>query len=95
MNENIAAIRRESIKYECIADQVEGDARRLNIAKAITFETLAGILEDPMKRAELFSLATDKPRLKIIPENADVMKLNMSTVSNRVVILLETLYLTK
>lgn len=36
MSENIAAIRRESVKYECIADQIDGHARMLSLAKAVT-----------------------------------------------------------
>ena len=69
MRESIAVIRRESVKFECIADQTEGEARKLSLAKAITFEALAGILEDPKQRAELFRIATGKPRLQVVSDN--------------------------
>lgn len=41
----------------------------MNLAKAITFEALAGILEDLKQRAELFRIATGKPRLQVVSDN--------------------------
>lgn len=91
MSENIAAIRRESAKHECIADQTDGDARRLNLAKAITYETIAGILEDPKKRSELFRIATGKPNLRLVSPGFCEDASQIFPVSDRVLVLLESL----
>lgn len=92
MSENIAAIRRESVKYECIADQTDGDARKLNLAKAITYEAIAGILEDPEKLAELFRIATGKPNLRLVSSETFESASQISSVPDRVSILLESLW---
>ena len=91
MSENIAAIRRESVKYECIADRTEGEVRRLHLAKAITFEALAGILESPKMRAELLRVATGKPRLQVVSDNTVGEKPERSPASDRALALLQTL----
>ena len=91
MSENIAAIRRESVKYECIADQTEGEVRKLNLAKAITFEALADILEDPKKRAELFRIATGKPRLQVVSDNTVKDEPEGCMESDRTLVLLKLL----
>jgi len=91
MRKSIAAFRRESVKFECIADQTEGEARQLNLAKAITFEALAGILEDPKKRAELFRVATGKPRMQVVSDNTAENRPEESGDLDRSLILLKTL----
>jgi hypothetical protein len=92
MSENIAAIRRESVKYECIADQIEGHARKLSIAKAITYEVVADILEDPEKMEELFRLATGKPNLRLVTTKESGSDLQKSIFPDRVSALLDSLW---
>ena len=93
MSETVAAIRRESVKYQCIADQTEGVARRLNLAKAITYEALAGIFEDPEKRAELFRMATGKPKLRLVSDESGRHEAKPPIVLDRVSALLTSLWL--
>lgn len=93
MDKSIIAIRRESVKYECIANQAEGDERRLSLAKAITYEAIAAILEDPEKRAELFRVATGKPRLRLVGKMPFEQGSSLINLSDRASVLLESLWL--
>lgn len=92
MNKSVIAIRRESVKHECIADQADGDKRRLNLAKAITYEAIAAILEDPEKRAELFKVATGKPSLRLVGKMPFEEGSSLLNLSDRASVLLESLW---
>ena len=92
MNTSILAIRRESVKHECIANQTDGDKRRLSLAKAITYEVIAAILEDPEKRAELFKVATGKPSLRLVGKKPFEEGFSLLNLSDRASVLLESLW---
>jgi hypothetical protein len=66
MSENIKAIRREGQKYACLAAQTEGETQKAHFVQAVMCDALAGILEDPEKRAELFRIITGKPNLRLV-----------------------------
>ena len=66
MSENIQAIRREGQKYACLAAQTEGETQKAHFVQAVICDALAGILEDPEKREELFRIITGKPKLCLV-----------------------------
>lgn len=66
MSENIRAIRREGQKYACLAAQTEGETQKAHFVQAVICDALAGILEDPEKRAKLFGIFTGKPKLRLV-----------------------------
>lgn len=66
MSKNIQAIRREGQKYACLAAQTEGETQKAHFVQAVMCDALAGILEDPEKRAELFRIITGKPKLRLV-----------------------------
>lgn len=66
MSKNIQAIRREGQKYACLAAQTEGETQKAHFVQAVMCDALAGILEDPEKRAELFRIIAGKPKLRLV-----------------------------
>jgi hypothetical protein len=66
MSENIKAIRREGQKHACLAAQTEGEAQKAHFVQAVICDALAGICEDPEKRAELLRIILGKPNLRLV-----------------------------
>jgi hypothetical protein len=66
MSQNIEAIRREGRKYACLAAQTEGDTQKAHFVQAVMCDAIAGILEDPEKRASLFGIFMGKPKLRLV-----------------------------
>lgn len=66
MGEGAKFIRREGVKQECIALQMEGndEARLLLYAQGLIHQAMADILEDPVQRQRLIDIATFKPKLQ-------------------------------
>ncbi|WP_299111997.1 hypothetical protein [uncultured Bradyrhizobium sp.] len=68
MGEGAKFIRREGVKQECIALQMEGndEARLLLYAQGLIHQAMADILEDPVQRQRLIDIATFKPKLQLV-----------------------------
>jgi hypothetical protein len=68
MGEGAKFIRREGVKQECIALQMEGDdeARLLLYARGLVNQALADLLEDPEQRRKLVEIARFKPSLRLV-----------------------------
>lgn len=64
MGEGATFIRREGVKQECIALQMEGDeeARLLLYAQGLVNQALADILEDPEQLQKLVDIVRFKRR---------------------------------
>lgn len=76
MGEGATFIRREGVKQECIALQMEGDdeARRLLYAKGLVNQAIADILEDPVQMQRIIEIVTFKPKLQLVhsaPQGSD------------------------
>lgn len=69
MGEGATFIRREGVKQECIALQMEGDeeARRLLYAQGLVNQAIADILEDPEQLKRLVDIVRNKPTLRLVP----------------------------
>ena len=68
MGEGATFIRREGVKQECIALQMEGDneARLLLYAQGLVNQAMADILEDPEQLQKLVDIVRFKPKLRIV-----------------------------
>ena len=68
MGEGSTFIRREGVKQECIALQMEGDdeARLLLYAKGLVNQAMADILEDPVQMQRIIEIVTFKPKLRLV-----------------------------
>lgn len=68
MGEGATFIRREGVKQECIALQMEGndEARRLLYAQGLIHQAIADILEDPVQMQRIIDIVTFKPKLRLV-----------------------------
>ena len=68
MGEGATFIRREGVKQECIALQMEGDneARLLLYAQGLVNQAMADILEDPEQLRRLIEIVRSKPKLQLV-----------------------------
>ena len=68
MGEGATFIRREGVKQECIALQMEGDddARLLLYAQRLIHQAIADILEDPVQMQRIIDIFRSKPRLRLV-----------------------------
>lgn len=68
MGEGATFIRREGVKQECIALQMEGDdeARLLLYAQGLVNKAMADILEDPVQMQRLIEIVRFKPKLRLV-----------------------------
>ncbi|WP_430637402.1 hypothetical protein [Sphingomonas hankookensis] len=68
MGEGATFIRREGVKQECIALQMEGDdeARLLLYAQGLVNQAIADLLEDPEQMRKLLEIARFKPTLRLV-----------------------------
>jgi len=68
MGEGATFIRREGVKQECIALQMEGDeeARLLLYAQGLVNQAIADILEDPEQMQKLVDIIRFKPTLRLV-----------------------------
>lgn len=68
MGEGATFIRREGVKQECIALQMEGDdeARSLLYAQGLVNQAIADILEDPEQLQKLVDIVRFKPTLRLV-----------------------------
>lgn len=69
MGEGATFIRREGVKQECIALQMEGndEARLLLYAQGLVNQAIADILEDPVQMRKLVEIVKFKPTLRLVP----------------------------
>lgn len=68
MGEGATFIRREGVKQECIALQMEGDdeARLLLYAQGLVHQAMADILEDPVQMQRIIGIFRSKPTLRLV-----------------------------
>lgn len=68
MGQGATFIRREGVKQECIALQMEGDdeARLLLYAQGLVNQAIADILEDPEQLQRLVDIVRCKPTLRLV-----------------------------
>ena len=68
MGEGATFIRREGVKQECIALQMEGDeeARLLLYARGLVNQAIADLLEDPEQMRKLVEIARFRPTLRLV-----------------------------
>ena len=68
IGEGATFIRREGVKQECIALQMEGDdeARLLLYARGLVNQAMADLLEDPEQMRKLVEIARFKPTLRLV-----------------------------
>lgn len=68
MGEGATFIRREGVKQECIALQMEGDdeARLLLYAQGLIHQAMADILEDPVQMQRIIDIFGSKPTLRLV-----------------------------
>lgn len=68
MGEGATFIRREGVKQECIALQMEGDddARLLLYAQGLIHQAMADILEDPVQMQRILDIFRSKPKLRLV-----------------------------
>lgn len=68
MGEGANFIRREGVKQECIALQMEGDdeARLLLYARGLVNQAMADILEDPVQMQRIIDIFRSKPTLRLV-----------------------------
>lgn len=68
MGEGATFIRREGVKQECIALQMEGDddARLLLYAQGLVNQAIADLLEDPEQLRKLVEIARLRPTLRLV-----------------------------
>lgn len=68
MGEGATFIRREGVKQECIALQMEGDdeARLLLYAQGLVNQAIADILEDPEQLQKLVDIVRFKLTLRLV-----------------------------